>query len=77
MPGGEYQYTRSLLALAACTPVTSMVHGGQLGEDCDPTAGVCLGEGVGRSPRYRIGQLHLQRYQGGVQSGVSSPEVQV
>ena len=27
MPGGEYQYTRSLLALAACTPVTSMVHG--------------------------------------------------
>jgi len=32
---------------------SSDVYGawGQLGEDCDPTSGVCLGEGVGRSPR--------------------------
>ena len=36
MPGGEYQYTRSLLALAACTPVTSMVHGGNWGKIVTP-----------------------------------------
>ena len=36
MPGGEYQYTRSLLALAACTPVTSMMHVGNWGKIVTP-----------------------------------------
>jgi len=68
-PVGEYPYTRSLLALAACTLVTARAHQGEWDENCYSTSSVHMGKGLADDPDRELGKFLGTGIRGGFHVG--------